>query len=119
MRPGQTVEILDMTHPPDGGRQAPTSENGNGQTRTWSAIESGTTMFVGYLCAVIFYQIVWPLFGYEVQIVDSAAVALLMFPVNYVRQYAVRRAFNWLQLKDNRIPPVRANTKTDASSPFE
>ena len=59
-----------------------------GQSRTWSAVESGATLFVGYLCAVLFYQIVWPLFGYEVHVADSAAVALLMFPVNYVRQYA-------------------------------
>ena len=108
-----------MTHPPDARPHEPQPEKGNGQTRAWSAIESGTTMFIGYLCAVIFYQIVWPLFGYDVQIADSAAIALLMFPVNYVRQYAVRRGFNWLQLKSNRAAPVRARAKTDASSPFE
>lgn len=73
-----------------------------GQTRTWSAVESGTTMVVGYVVAIVFYQAIWPMFGYEVKIMESAAVALLMFPINYGRQYAVRRFFNWIQQNGKR-----------------
>ena len=67
------------------------------QPRYMSAIESGVTLTAGYLLAIVFYQLIWPAFGHEVQLTESATVALLMFPINYGRQYVVRRAFNWLQ----------------------
>ena len=101
----------------DDGRQAKPHQNG-GQTRTWSAIESGTTMLVGYVSAVAVYQILWPLFGHEVQLTESASVALLMFPVNYVRQYLVRRGFNWLQYRGS-AAPIPVVQKSDPSSPFD
>ena len=71
------------------------------QPRHMSAIESGVTLSVGYLLAIVAYQLIWPAFGYEVHVTESATVALLMFPVNYGRQYVVRRAFNWLQSRQS------------------
>ncbi len=65
------------------------------QTKTMSAIESGAQMLIGYVVAVGFYMLIFPLFGYELQIAHGAGIALLMFPVNWGRQYLVRRAFNW------------------------
>jgi len=100
------------------GSQEPNPRRGNGQTRKWSAIESCTTMFVGYFTAVAVYQLLWPLFGHEVRVWDSASVALLMFPVNYVRQYLVRRAFNWLENR-NGVTPLPVAAKSDPSSPFD
>jgi hypothetical protein len=108
-----------MSAPDAGRRPVKPRRPHTGQSPTWSAIESGTTMFVGYLCAVLFYQIVWPLFGYQVQIADSAAVALLMFPVNYVRQYVVRRAFNWMQHREGNAGGGDAPVTKDVSSPYE
>lgn len=90
----------------------------NGQTRKWSAIESCFTMLVGYFTAVAVYQLLWPLFGYQVHVAESASVALLMFPVNYARQYLVRRAFNWLEYRGG-VDPRRVVRKNDPSSPFD
>ena len=71
------------------------------QPRHMSAIESGVSMVSGYLVAILFYQLIWPAFGHPVHIAESATVALLMFPLNYGRQYIVRRAFNWIQARDS------------------
>jgi hypothetical protein len=101
----------------DDGRNARPRQS-NGQTRKWSAIESCSTMLVGYFTAVAVYQLLWPLFGYQVHITESASVALLMFPVNYARQYLVRRAFNWLEHRGG-VDPHRVDRGNDPSSPFD
>ena len=66
------------------------------QPRLWSAIEATTQMCIGLMIAVIFYMLIWPLFGHDVSVAASSSVAIMMFPVNFTRQYLVRRIFNSL-----------------------
>lgn len=69
----------------------------NGQTRTDSAIESGSNVLIGYMISVFIGQIIYPMFGYAVSIADNAAMTALFVAASMIRSYTCRRLFNWWQ----------------------
>ncbi len=68
------------------------------QTRLVSAIETGTSTLVGYLISVVIGQLfIYPMFGYDVGLMDNAGMTALFVAVSYIRAYGFRRLFSrWL-----------------------
>ena len=64
------------------------------QTKRQSAIESLTSVFVGWLTGVILNMLVLPLFDYNITVIDSLWVSLIFTVVSVIRGYVIRRFFN-------------------------
>lgn len=72
-----------------------------GQSKKWSRIEAGAGTLIGFIIGVMGNILLLPLVTIELGVGITAAVTLtLAFMVlSYVRQYSLRRFFNWLQFR--------------------
>lgn len=73
---------------------------GAGQTRRASLTESLTNVAVGYGVALAAQAVIFPLFGVHLSVSDHAAIGGLFTVVSIARSYALRRAFNWLTVRN-------------------
>ena len=64
------------------------------QTRLVSAIEAATNTAIGYLISVAIGQVVYPLFGYPITLVDNAALTAIFVGASLLRSYGFRRLFS-------------------------
>ena len=64
------------------------------QTRIVSAIEAATNTIIGYFISVAIGQIVYPLFGYQITLVDNAALTAIFVGASLLRSYGFRRLFS-------------------------
>lgn len=72
-----------------------------GQSKKWSRYEAGAGTLIGFLVGVTGNIIFLPLITTEMGVGITAAITLtLAFMIlSYVRQYSLRRFFNWLQFR--------------------
>lgn len=73
-----------------------------GQSKKWSRYEAGAGTVIGFIVGVTGNIIFLPLVASQMGVGITAAVTLtLAFMVlSYVRQYSLRRFFNWLQFRE-------------------
>lgn len=70
------------------------------QSKQMSAVESLTNTVVGFVLALVTWQLVGPLFGYVVNIHDNLIITSLFTVVSIIRGYIVRRFFNYVGSKE-------------------
>lgn len=64
------------------------------QSRLMSGVESATNMAVGYVVAVASQFVIYPFFGFPIELHQSLVVAGWFTVVSMVRSYWLRRLFN-------------------------
>jgi hypothetical protein len=64
------------------------------QTKIQSLIEAASNTFIGYALSVGVGQLVYPLWGYDVTILDNMALTAIFVAVSLTRSYVIRRWFN-------------------------
>ena len=64
------------------------------QTKVVSFIEAATNTLIGYFISVIIGQIVYPLFGYPITLIDNAALTAIFVGASLIRSYGFRRLFS-------------------------
>lgn len=69
------------------------------QTKKQSAIESITSVLIGYIVAVISNAAILPLFGVNLAFSDSMLIGVWFTVISLIRGYCVRRYFNKRGLK--------------------
>ena len=70
-----------------------------GQSRRHSLFESISNVVVGFCISVGANWVVLPLFGYAVNLRDSAGIGLILTVVSVIRSYTLRRVYNWIYLR--------------------
>lgn len=70
--------------------------SGMGQTKMASMFEAKVNLLVGFLLSMGIWQLVGPLFGYEVTLVDNFQITCIFTVASFARSYTLRRLFNWL-----------------------
>lgn len=70
------------------------------QTKWQSLVEAATNTLIGYLISVGVGQLVYPLFGYEVTIMDNMGLTAIFVAVSLTRSYVFRRVFNRIHRRD-------------------
>lgn len=70
------------------------------QTKWQSLVEAATNTVIGYLISVGVGQLVYPLFGYEVTIMDNMGLTAIFVAVSLTRSYVFRRVFNRIHRRD-------------------
>lgn len=68
------------------------------QTRRMSLVESFANVGVGFGVATLANWFVLPLFGYKVNLADSASIGLIMTVISIARSYVLRRVFEWIRI---------------------
>jgi hypothetical protein len=63
------------------------------QTKLQSAIEAASNTFIGYWLSVGVGQIFYPIFGYDVGIIDNMGLTAIFVAVSLTRSYVIRRWF--------------------------
>lgn len=69
------------------------------QTKRQSAIETVTSVAIGYLVAIGSQVVIFPLFGLAVSFSDNLLIGAFFTVVSIIRGYLIRRIFNRLQSK--------------------
>jgi len=64
------------------------------QTKTQSAIETVTSVAIGYTVALVGQIVIFPLFGIHNKLSDNMMIAGLFTILSLIRTYFVRRLFN-------------------------
>jgi hypothetical protein len=64
------------------------------QTRKQSLIEASLNIGSGFILSMCVYQLVMPMFGYPVTLVDNLGITSIFTVVSVVRSYVWRRIFN-------------------------
>lgn len=77
------------------------TETFEGQSRSWSHIEAGTGTIISFIIGVIGNIIFLPIITTKFGVGVSAAIVLTLafMMLSYIRQYSLRRCFNWLQFR--------------------
>lgn len=73
------------------------------QTKRQSAIETLTSVTIGYLVAIGSQIVVFPLFGLSVSFGDNLLIGAFFTVVSIIRGYLIRRMFNRLQSKKTEL----------------
>jgi hypothetical protein len=71
-----------------------------GQKKEHSALEVGLSVVIGYIVAVSAQILIFPFFGIYISPFQNMLMATFFTVVSVVRQYYVRRLFNWLHVKE-------------------
>jgi hypothetical protein len=71
-----------------------------GQSRRSSAIESITSVVLGFLVAYIANIVILPIFGFNVTHGQGLQIALIFTVISLFRSYFIRRLFNYLHIRD-------------------
>jgi uncharacterized protein YacL len=66
------------------------------QSKKHSWYETGINLTIGYIVAMISQQIIFPMYGQRVSLVDNLLIGLIFTSVAIVRSYYLRRLFNLL-----------------------
>ncbi len=82
---------------------------GQGQTKTFSLIESTSNILFGYFIAIMVQIIIFPWFGIYVSLKDNIIIAGIFTVVSIFRSYFFRRFFNYLSTKG--VGVVNTNKK--------
>jgi hypothetical protein len=69
------------------------------QSRVMSGAEALANTLIGYAVSLAATAIVLPLFGYAVSAADAVGISIAFTAISLVRSYALRRAFNWWQMR--------------------
>jgi hypothetical protein len=69
------------------------------QSRVMSGAEAMANTLIGYAVSLAATAIVLPLFGYAVSAADAVGISIAFTAISLVRSYALRRAFNWWQMR--------------------
>lgn len=72
------------------------------QSRVMSAAEALVNVLIGYVVSLAATAVVLPAFGYAVSAGDAIGISVAFTAISLVRSYALRRAFNWWQMKEAR-----------------
>lgn len=73
------------------------------QSRRMSLVEAITSTCVGYALAVIVQVVAFPIFGFDIRLVDNLLLGAIFTAVSLTRSYALRRLF------ERRLtPPARS-----------
>ena len=72
-----------------------------GQTKLDSIIEASINIIIGYTLAVLANYVVLNSLNYNVDIVGASIIGLTMTIISFVRQYILRRYFNYRMLRKN------------------
>lgn len=72
------------------------------QSRVMSATEALANVLIGYVVSLAATAVVLPAFGYAVSAADAVGISVAFTAISLVRSYALRRAFNWWQMKEAR-----------------
>lgn len=64
------------------------------QTKLASFVEAGTNVAIGFCVSVAVGRIAYPLFGYEVTLMDNASLTVVFTVTSMARSYIIRRLFN-------------------------
>lgn len=73
------------------------------QSRLMSLVESLANVLVGYGVAVATQMVVFPLFGLAVTVSDNLLIGLIFTAVSILRNYALRRGFEALRVRQSAI----------------
>jgi len=71
------------------------------QSRLMSLVESLANVLVGYVVAVATQMAVFPLFGLAVTVTENLLIGLVFTVVSIVRNYALRRGFEALRVRQS------------------
>ncbi len=70
-----------------------------GQNKIMSLIESGISVVTGYVLTVLVQCYLYPLFGIFIPVSDALMISVLVVAIAFVKNFGVRRLFNYLYLK--------------------
>ena len=79
------------------------SKRANGQSRKMSLTESIVSGIVGYIITVLVQLYLYPLFGFHIDIGKSLIISIIVVSIAFLKNYIVRRTFNFLHLKRDSI----------------
>lgn len=79
------------------------------QSRFGSLIESLSNVTLGIVIGFITNNIVLPLFGYDVTLVDALGIALIFTVISLVRSYVIRRYFNRFEFFNKKLENTMEN----------
>lgn len=74
------------------------------QTKAQSAIETITSVAIGYAVALASQLVIFPLFDIHISLSENLAIGAFFTAVSIVRGYLVRRWFNYRQAKVRNEP---------------
>ena len=77
----------------------PSNCGSKGQSKTSSATESLFNILFGFWVAVLAQIIIFPWFDIDVNMQQNIFISMLFTVVSFIRSYALRRLFNYLQVK--------------------
>jgi len=69
------------------------------QSRFSSLIEALSNTAVGYVISVAAGQIIYPMFGLDVNILENMGITMAFTVVAITRSYLMRRYFNWRDVR--------------------
>lgn len=69
------------------------------QTRRQSAIEAVTNIAVGYSVNMAANFLIFPLFGWQISVVENLALGVIYTVISFARSYVLRRIYNKLHAK--------------------
>ncbi len=70
-----------------------------GQNKIMSLIESAISVVTGYVLTVLVQCYLYPLFGIFIPVRDALMISVLVVAIAFVKNFGVRRLFNYLYLK--------------------
>ena len=76
-----------------------------GQSHRASAAEAATNIVVGFAVSVGITAVLLPAFGHEVTLTQNVAMTSVFTVASFVRAFAIRRAYNWLQVRGHGAKP--------------
>jgi hypothetical protein len=71
-----------------------------GQNRKMSFIESIASVTLGYILTVLIQYLIYPVFGINIPVKEAFAISLLIVLIAFVKNFAVRRFFNSLHVRE-------------------
>jgi heme/copper-type cytochrome/quinol oxidase subunit 4 len=69
------------------------------QSKLSSVLETCVSIAIGFVMSVALTAIVLPAYGHQVTMEHNVQITCLFTVASVVRGYAVRRAFNWWQMR--------------------
>lgn len=64
------------------------------QSKLGSLVEASVNVAIGFCVSVAVGRIAYPLFGYEVTLMDNASLTVVFTVTSMARSYIIRRLFN-------------------------
>lgn len=74
-----------------------------GQSRTHSMLESLANIAFGFGISVLGNYLILPLYGMQSSLRYSVEIGVWFTLISFARSYALRRAFNWINIRTGRV----------------